>query len=217
MQADDAKSLVTAEFHNLTLWTSSDCSDLHATEAVFDSRALMLYPGAVDQDPGDAMLAGMYSQVIQCGDRELWEEALRLAPRTLAQWKAAVQQSYAVREARKVGRQASSRPPYSGWRQQGGEQSVRANQVSAAAGGQEADTAETPGETPPVSVQSAAAGGGKHARRRGFAGVTDAQFKRLKAAQRCLDCYCKGHRWWLCTVAKDKLPARAPSTEEVNA
>jgi hypothetical protein len=217
MQADEALALLTAEFNNLTLWVSSDCSDLHATEAAFDSRVLVLYPDVALTVAGDAMLAGQYSQVIQRGDRALWEEALRHAPRSLAQWKAAVQQSYTVREARKVGRQASSRPPYSGWRQQSGEQPVRANQASAAAGRQEADAAETPGETPAVSAQSAAAGSGKHAQRRGFQQVTDAQFKRLKAAERCLDCYGKGHRWWKCPVAKERLPGRAPTAEELNA
>jgi hypothetical protein len=150
MQADDALAHLTAEFLNLTLWVSSDCKDLHATKASFDSRALVLYPGASLTADGDAMLAGLYGQVIQRGDRQLWEDALRHAPRTLAQWKAAVQQSYTIREARKVGR-PTSRPPYSGWRQQGGEQSVRVNQASAAPGKQEADSAETPSETPTVT------------------------------------------------------------------
>ena len=217
MQADDALAHLTAEFLNLTLWVSSDCKDLHATEAAFDSRALVLYPGASLTVDGDAMLAGLYGQVIQRGDRQLWEDALRHAPRTLAQWKAAVQQSYTIREARKVGRQAS-RPPFSGWRQQGGEQSARANQASAAPGKQEADSAETPSETPAVSAQFAAAAGSRpHPLRRGFRQLSDEQFKQLKAAERCLDCYGKGHRWWKCPVAKEKLPGRSPTAEELNA
>jgi hypothetical protein len=218
MQADDALAALTAEFFNLTLWVSSDCSDLHATEAAFDSRAMVLYPDTALTVGGDSMLAGMYGQVIQRGDRGLWEDALRHSPRTLEEWKAAVQLAYTFREAKKVGRQTSSRPPYSGWRQQGGEQSVRANQASAASGKQEADAAETPGESAAVSAQFAVAGGGKpHAQRRGFKQLSDEQFKRLKAAQRCLDCYGKGHRWWKCPVVTERLPGRAPSAEELNA
>ena len=219
MQADDALAHLTAEFLNLTLWASSDCNDLHATEAAFDSRALVLYPGASLTVDGDAMLAGLYGQVIQRGDRQLWEDALRHAPRTLAQWKAAVQQSHTIREARKVGRQAS-RPVYQGWRQQSGEQSVRANQASAAAAGKhEAEAAAgTPDEAPAVSAQFAAAASSKqHTQRRGFRQISDDQFKQLKASGRCLDCYSKGHRWWKCPVAKEKLPSRSPSAEELNA
>jgi hypothetical protein len=85
MQADDALAALTAEFFNLTLWVSTDCSsDLHATEAAFDSRAMVLYPGAAFKVEEDSMLAGMYGQVIQRGDRGLWEDALRHSPRTLA-------------------------------------------------------------------------------------------------------------------------------------
>jgi hypothetical protein len=220
MQADDALAHMTTEFLSLTLGQSSDCKDLHAAEAAFDSRALVLYPGAALTADGDAMLAGLYGQVIKRGDQELWEEALRYVPRTLAQWKAAVQQAHTIREARKVGRQAPSRPHWPAWRQQGGQPAVRANQASAAAAaGAPGQEDETPGENATASAQFAGVSGksppSSHRTRRGCKQLTDEQFKQLKDADRCLDCYGKGHKWWKCTVAKEKLPIRGPNAEEL--
>lgn len=87
---------------NSLVYGKGSCHDLNATENEFDRLAQELYPGAEDSPAAIALLAHTYSEIIRKGNEELWEKAMDSQPKTVDEWKAAVQNAYTVMETKRA-------------------------------------------------------------------------------------------------------------------
>lgn len=224
------------EFAALT-YKQGKCRDLASTDSQFDHLAFTLYPGTLPDSSADQLLGQLYGEVIRRGDYELWCEATRSRPKSLAEWKEAVQTSYEVLRGQRAGRGGSNRSAGSQWQNRGGATgsgpNVRLQHVNTDHGDDEkgqpdgdVELKADAGESSTVAAMQTANRGGRGPNKpsgKGQNGVsngfelTPEQREALMKAGRCFACYQKGHSSRGCLLPREKRPNRAPTAEELKA
>jgi hypothetical protein len=210
-----------------------DCRTVMDLNTRFDDLARRLYKSGTDLSTVDLYLADLYSDVIRRSDLDLWIRAQAVTiPKTLEGWKKATADAWGTREGVKrqlelIGKSdtllRSERP----WRHGSGfdnhKSAAQVNELAAEDGegvireGQEGEEDRQSGTLANIRT------GGRatispvlHQERRGVK-LTEGEVAKLRAANRCLDCYKPNHRWNKCRQAKDQLPNRRPNEEELKA
>jgi hypothetical protein len=90
-----SRVLLQQELDGLT-YRKGKCKDIYATDAEFDRLVGMLYPDVENDDPTMPLLGKTYADIFRRGDLALWAEAVRMAPTTVDEWKAAIQRAHTM-------------------------------------------------------------------------------------------------------------------------
>lgn len=224
-------ALLEAELEGLR-YGGENTKDLAALNARFDLLSQQLYPGSLNEDSSNRMLARMYENIIMKGDFELWEKARNHDPVGLDQWKLAVQNAYVVLTRQRKARRDRSTQNSTGSRPwfKPAASTVKVNRMKTSEAEGEGETwerreGEEGGEGEEVAQMQATSdskgrrgGGGAKTgsgeQQKGYQ-LTPAERGQLMAKGVCFRCYKAGH---LSRDCPDKgKPRRAPTQEDLKA
>lgn len=203
--------------------------------AAFDKLARILYTPASMSDAVelaasvDRTMADEYSKAVMRSHHTIWQDAVKMGPATLAQWKDCVTSQWSAREVirqttagpRAGGADGGPRPYYGGWRDNRGAPNRPAslNEVQADTAPPAATAAPgaQPGEAPSgdVAVQLLQATAGPRGQRQPL--LSDSEFQQVMREGRCLQCYKRGHRRGDNACKEKGKERRRPVQGELNA
>lgn len=222
-------ALLEAELDGLR-YGGENTKDLAALNARFDLLSHQLYPGSLNEESANRMLARTYENIIRKGDFDLWEKAKNHNPVGLDEWKIAVQNAYVVLTQQRKARRERPAPHSTGGRSypRPADVAVKINRMQTGGTATEGETwerreGEEEGENEEAAQMQAVSKGKREGRvaKAGSGGqskgyqLTQAEREQLMRKGACFRCYMAGHLSRDCPN-KGK-PRKAPTQEELKA
>jgi hypothetical protein len=190
------QSLLESKLEGLKYNRSKDLTSFNAEHEGLISQ---VFPEEWARGGENTLLAKTYENIIKNGDIELWMEAKRANPKSLVEWRAAVQNAYVL--LREIGKVKVRGGQSNSWHRSSSSSStsVRVNQMEtgkAESHGEEGETEEREeGQAESLNAMRSARGGKEKGKSRpGNIRYTDEEYEVLKKSNLCLYCVKPGHR-----------------------